>query len=67
MSNFFENKYPRELSEIADEIMSGKPPITYDDILDFFLNLSKLEKRISRNKSKKKDGKAKERRLLKSR
>jgi hypothetical protein len=48
--HFGERKYPKELSEIAEKISSKNPPITWDDILDFFLALQKLEKRLKRNK-----------------
>ena len=41
-------KYPSECSEIAEKIVSGKPPVTWDDILDFFLDLEKHEKRYKR-------------------
>ena len=64
MFDFYDrNRYPKELKEITEKIASGKPPINWDDILDFFVGLEKYEKRTKRS-SKKKDGK-KERRYIK--
>jgi hypothetical protein len=52
-----------EFNEIAERIVSGKQPISWDDILDFFLELSKQEKLKTAN-VKKKDV-PKERRVFK--
>jgi len=59
------NKYPLELREITEKITSGKPPITWDDILDFFLGLEKMEKRAKRVAPKKKSPKKERKRLIK--
>ena len=54
-------KYPAECNEIAEKIVSGKPPITWDDILDFFIMINKREKRYIRNCQKSKKLKKKRR------
>lgn len=59
------NKYPLELKEITEKITSGKPPISWDDILDFFLGLEKIEKRAKRNPPKKRSPKKDCKRLIK--
>lgn len=56
-------RYPAELSEAAEKIASGKPAITWDDILDFFLALEKEEKDIKKPIKRKRPEK-KERRVV---
>jgi len=60
-------KYPKEINEIAEKIASKKPPIGWDDILDFFLSLEKLEQRAKRNADRKKKPQKKERKVPKKR
>lgn len=49
MTNYFEKpKYPKELAEIAEHIASGRPAISWDDILDFHFALKKYNINLKR-------------------
>jgi len=48
------NTYPAELKEIAEKKLSGKEPITKEEIQDFLIDLYLYEKKLKKNKPKKK-------------
>jgi len=58
-------KYVTECNEIAEKISTGKPSITWDDILDFFIDLEKREQRYKRICGRKNKKSKKNRRFIK--
>ena len=48
------NMYPAELKEIAQKKLSGKEPITKEEICDFLIDLYLYEKSLRKSKGKKK-------------
>jgi len=54
MTNYFEKpKHLKELDEIAEKIATGKPAITWDDLLDFHFELKKYNANLKRRNARK--------------
>ena len=56
MTNYFEKpKYPKEFGEIAEQIVSGKPTINWDDIIDIHFALKQYNTNVKRANARKRN------------
>lgn len=49
------SKYPKELEEISEKLLSGLPPISLDDVLDVHVALKKYCISVKRKNARKRN------------